>query len=99
MEEFLVADVLNAIVSQAMILLREKKLRLVHDIPEQIKTLFVYGDRIKLQLVLSDLLLSVVDNAPSPDGWVEIKVSLGLNLVQDETNFVHLQFRYHHHYY
>ncbi|KAI3466789.1 hypothetical protein Pfo_023452 [Paulownia fortunei] len=95
-EEFLLGNVVNAIVSQAMILLREKNLRLIHDIPEQIKTLCVYGDQIKLQLALSDFLLSIVDYAPSPDGWVEIKVSPGLKLIQDGNEFVHLQFRMAH---
>ncbi|KAL7142527.1 hypothetical protein ABFS83_08G129500 [Erythranthe nasuta] len=95
-EEFLLANVVNAIVSQAMILLKEKSLRLIHDIPEQIKTLSVYGDQIKLQLALSDFLLSVVDYARSPAGWVEIKVSVGLNLIQDGNEFVRLQFRMTH---
>ncbi|KAL8045658.1 hypothetical protein ABFX02_08G129200 [Erythranthe guttata] len=95
-EEFMLANVVNAIVSQAMILLKEKSLRLIHDIPEQIKTLSVYGDQIKLQLALSDFLLSVVDYARSPAGWVEIKVSVGLNLIQDGNEFVRLQFRMTH---
>ncbi|KAK6154876.1 hypothetical protein DH2020_009124 [Rehmannia glutinosa] len=95
-EEFHLGNVVNAIVSQAMILLREKNLRLIHDIPEQIKTLCVYGDQIKLQLALSDLLICIVDYAPSQDGWVEIKVSPGLKLIQDGNEFVHLQFRMAH---
>lgn len=94
MEEFILGNVVNAIVSQAMILLREKNLHLICDIPEQIKTLRVYGDQMKLQLVLSDFFLNIVDSAPSPDGWVEVKVSPGLKLIQDGNEFVHLEFRY-----
>lgn len=94
MEEFLLGNVVSAIVSQAMMLLRERNLHLIHDIPEQIKSLHVYGDEMKLQLALSDLLLCIVDYAPSPDGWVEIKASPGLKLIQDGNEFVHLEFRY-----
>ncbi|KAK4386506.1 Phytochrome E [Sesamum angolense] len=95
-EEFLLVNVINAILSQAMNLLKEKKLQLIHDIPEQIKSMRVCGDQIKLQLALSDFLLTTVHYAPSPDGWVEINVSHGLKLIQDRNEFVHLQFRMAH---
>lgn len=96
-EEFLLGDVVNAIVSQAMILLREKDLHLSHDVPEQIKSLWLYGDQMKLQLALSDFLLCVVDYTPSLNGWVELEVSHGLKLIQDGNEFVHLKFRYYKH--
>lgn len=94
MEDFLLGNVLDAIVSQAMILLGERNIRLFHEIPEEIKTLSLYGDQIRLQLILSDFLLSVVHHAPSPNGWVEIKISPSLRLIQDGNEFIHLQFRY-----
>lgn len=94
LEEFALGNVIDAIVSQVMVLLKEKNLQLIHDIPDQIKTLFVYGDQIKLQLILSDFLVSMVHHTPSPDGWVEIKVSPGLKLIQDGHEYIHLQFRY-----
>lgn len=97
MEEFLLGDVLDAIVSQVMILLRERNLQLFHEVPEEIKTLTLYGDKIRLQLVLADFLLNVVHHAPSPDGWVQIKISPGLKLIQDGNEFIRLQFRYPNH--
>ncbi|KAG6427593.1 hypothetical protein SASPL_111839 [Salvia splendens] len=42
---------------------------------DNLKSLCVYDDQMKLQLALSDFLLCVVDYAPSPDGWVEMDVS------------------------
>ncbi|KAF5472437.1 hypothetical protein F2P56_009157 [Juglans regia] len=96
MEEFLLGNVLDAIVSQVMILLKERNLKLFHEIPEEIKTLSLYGDQIRLQLVLSDFLLNVVHHAPYPAGWVEIKVSPGLKLIQDGSEFIRIQFRMTH---
>lgn len=96
MEEFLLGNVLDAIVSQVMILLRERNLQLFLEIPEEIKSLSLYGDQIRLQLVLSDFLLNVVHHAPSPDGWVEIKISPGLKIIQDGNEFIRLQFRMTH---
>ncbi|CAH9141515.1 unnamed protein product [Cuscuta epithymum] len=95
-EEFVIGSVIDAIVSQVMIPLKEKNVQLLHDIPDHIKSLTVYGDQIKLQLVLSDFLLSVVNYAPSPDGWVEIRVIPGLKLIQDGNEYIHIQFRMTH---
>ncbi|XVF25532.1 hypothetical protein REPUB_Repub13aG0220500 [Reevesia pubescens] len=96
MEEFILGNVVDAVVSQVMILIRERNLQLFYEIPEEIKTLSLYGDQIRLQLVLSDFLLNVVRHAPSPDGWVEIRISPGLKLIQDGNEFVCLQFRMTH---
>ncbi|XP_042945746.1 phytochrome E-like isoform X2 [Carya illinoinensis] len=96
MEEFLLGNVLDAVVSQVMILLKERNLKLFHEIPEEIKTLSLYGDQIRLQLILSDFLLNVVHHAPYPAGWVEIKVSPGPKLIQDGCEFIRIQFRMTH---
>lgn len=93
MEEFVLGNVLDAVVSQVMILLKERNLQLFHETPKEIKALSLYGDRIRLQLVLSNFLLNVVHHAPSPDGWVEIKISPGLKLIRDGNEFLRLQFR------
>ncbi|GKV20507.1 hypothetical protein SLEP1_g30623 [Rubroshorea leprosula] len=41
--EFSLGNVINVVVSQVMLLLRERNLQLIWDIPEEIKTLAVYG--------------------------------------------------------
>ncbi|KAG4990976.1 hypothetical protein JHK82_024456 [Glycine max] len=91
MEEFVLGNILDAIVSQVMMLIREKNLQLFHEIPDEIKMLSLYGDQIRLQVVLSDFLLNVVSHTASPNGWVEIKISPGLTL-QDGNEFIHLKF-------
>ncbi|KAM1108052.1 hypothetical protein ACFX2B_004683 [Malus domestica] len=96
MEEFMLGNVLDVIICQSMLSLREKNLQLLHEIPEEIKSLSLQGDQIRLQLVLSDFLLNVVSHAPSPNGWVEIKISPGLKLIQDNNNYIRLQIRMTH---
>ncbi|XP_057464150.1 phytochrome E-like isoform X3 [Actinidia eriantha] len=93
MEEFLLGNVIDAIVCQVMNLVKEKNLQLVHEIPDEIKTLYLFGDQVKLQLVLSDFLMNMARYAPSPNGWVEIKVSPCLKLIQDGDEYVQLQIR------
>ncbi|KAG6765732.1 hypothetical protein POTOM_029788 [Populus tomentosa] len=91
--EFLLGSVINAVVSQAMLLLRERNLQLLRDIPEEIKTLVVYGDQARIQQVLADFLLNMVRYAPSSEGWVEIHVCPTLKQISDGHTLVHLEFK------
>lgn len=91
--EFLLGSVINAVVSQAMLLLRERNLQLLRDIPEEIKTLAVYGDQARIQQVLADFLLNMVRYAPSSAGWVEIHVCPTLKQISDGHTLVHTEFR------
>lgn len=91
--EFLFGSVINAVVSQVMILLRERDLQLIRDIPEEVKTLAVYGDQVRIQQVLADFLLNMVRYAPSPDGWIEIQVRPRLKQISEEVKLMHIEFR------
>lgn len=96
MVEFRLGSLLDVIISQVMILLTDKNLQLLQEIPEEVKTLMVYGDQVKLQLILSDILLNVVHHAPSPNGWIEIKVTTDPRMVKnDDEDVIHVQLRYH----
>ncbi|KAK4265906.1 hypothetical protein QN277_026895 [Acacia crassicarpa] len=91
--EFLLGSVINAVVSQVMLLLRERNLQLIRDIPEEIKTLAVYGDQSRIQQVLADFLLNMVQYAPSPDGWVELHVFPRIKQISDGLTLLHAEFR------
>lgn len=92
--EFLLENVINAVVSQVMLLLRDRKLQLIRDIPEEIKALAVYGDQLRIQQVLADFLMNVVRYAPSPDGWVEIHVFPRIKQISEGLTILHAEFRY-----
>ncbi|KAL3508171.1 hypothetical protein ACH5RR_033553 [Cinchona calisaya] len=91
--EFLLGSVIDAVVSQVMLLLRERGLQLIRDIPEEIKTLAVCGDQVRIQQVLADFLLNMVRYAPSPDGWVEIQLRPSLKQISIGINILHMEFR------
>ncbi|XP_022741853.1 phytochrome B-like [Durio zibethinus] len=91
--EFYLGSVINAVVSQVMLLLRERNLQLIRDIPEEIKTLAVYGDQARIQQVLADFLLNMVRYAPSGKGWVRIQVRPTLNQISDGLTIVRSEFR------
>ncbi|KAL9225473.1 hypothetical protein vseg_001390 [Gypsophila vaccaria] len=91
--EFMLGNVINAVVSQVMIPLRERGLQLIRDIPEEIKTLAVCGDQIRIQQILAEFLVNMVRYAPSPDGWVEIHVLPRLKQLADGVMVVYIEFR------
>ncbi|KAK4478343.1 hypothetical protein RD792_017633 [Penstemon davidsonii] len=91
--EFVLGNIIDAVVSQVMLLLRERGLQLIRDIPEEVKTLVVYGDQIRIQQVLADFLLNMVRYAPSPEGWVEIQLRPSLNQISEGITIMHIEFR------
>ncbi|KAK1317580.1 Phytochrome B [Acorus calamus] len=91
--EFLLGSVINAVVSQVIILLRERGLQLIPDISEDIKALSVYGDRFRIQQILADFLLTMVRCSPSPEGWIEIQARTNLKQNSDGEHLVDLQFK------
>nr|AHZ63969.1 phytochrome [Taiwania cryptomerioides] len=93
--EFTLGAVFDAVISQGMILSRVKGLQLLCDSTEEIKTMHLFGDQLRLQQVLSEFLLNALRFTP-PEGWVEIKVipnkkHLGIGL-----HIMHLEFRVTH---
>lgn len=91
--EFMLGSVINAVVSQVMLLLRERGLQLIRDIPEEIKTLGICGDQVRIQQILAEFLVNMVRYAPSPDGWVEIHVQPRLKQITEGQNTVYIEFR------
>ncbi|KAL1214423.1 Phytochrome B [Cardamine amara subsp. amara] len=90
--EFFLGSVINAIVSQAMFLLRERGLQLIRDIPEEIKSISVYGDQTRIQQLLAEYLLSIIRYAP-PQEWVEINLSQVSKQTADGFPAIRTEFR------
>ncbi|KAJ8542118.1 hypothetical protein K7X08_016984 [Anisodus acutangulus] len=91
--EFFLASVIDAVVSQVMLLLKEKGVQLIRDIPEEIKTLRVYGDQVRIQQVFADFLHTMASYAPSPEGWVEVHLRPSMKQISDGVTIVHIEFR------
>nr|BBE28420.1 phytochrome B [Cardamine bellidifolia]BBE28422.1 phytochrome B [Cardamine bellidifolia]BBE28423.1 phytochrome B [Cardamine bellidifolia] len=90
--EFFLGSIINAIVSQAMFLLRERGLQLIRDIPEEIKSTAVYGDQTRIQQLLAEFLLSIIRYAPLQE-WVEIHLSQVSKQTADGLRAIRTEFR------
>ncbi|PHT51485.1 Phytochrome B [Capsicum baccatum] len=62
-------------------------------VSEEIKTLIVHGDQVKIQQVLADFLLNMVQYAPLPDGWVEIQLRPSIKPLSDGGTLVYIKLR------
>ncbi|PHT48684.1 Phytochrome B [Capsicum baccatum] len=91
--EFCLACVMDVVVSQVMLLLRERGMQLIRDIPEEIKTLRVYGDQVRIQQVFADFLQTMASYAPSQEGWVEVPLQPSMKQISDGVTIVHIEFR------
>ncbi|KAL4592414.1 hypothetical protein LXL04_005408 [Taraxacum kok-saghyz] len=89
--EFVLGSVIDVVVSQVLLVLRERCVQLIRDIPEEVKTLTIYGDQARIQQVLTNFLLNMVRHSPA-GGWVEIQVRPSLKQTYDGNN-VHIAFR------
>ncbi|KAL8490543.1 hypothetical protein ACS0TY_022532 [Phlomoides rotata] len=91
--EFVLGSVIDVVVSQVMMLLRERGLQLILDIPKEVKSMTVYGDQVRVQQILADFLQSMVRYARSPEGWVEIQLKPSLKEASEGKNILHIEFR------
>ncbi|XP_009591321.1 phytochrome B [Nicotiana tabacum] len=91
--EFFLSSVIDAVVSQVMLLLRERGVQLIRDIPEEIKTLRVYGDQVRIQQVFADFLQIMASYAPSPEGWVEVHLQPSMKQISNGVTIVHIESR------
>nr|AHZ64002.1 phytochrome [Planotaenium ohtanii] len=93
--EFMMAAVMNSVVSQGMITSSKKGIQLFCDTPPEFKTMSVYGDQVRLQQVLADFLLNSIQFTPS-SGWVEIKVVPAMKHLPGGVYLMQLEFKISH---
>ncbi|KAI7737390.1 hypothetical protein M8C21_015318 [Ambrosia artemisiifolia] len=93
-QDFVLVSVIDAVVSQVMFALRDGGVQLIRDIPEEVKTLTVHGDQTRVQQVLTNFLLNMIQHSASPNGWVEIQVRPTLKQsIIDGMSDVHIDFK------
>lgn len=76
-----------------MLVVRERNLQLIRNIPTEINSMAVYGDQIRIQQVLAEFLLSIVRYAPM-EGSVEFHLRPVLKQMADGFSAIRLEFRY-----
>jgi len=93
MVEFAMHDVLVTSISQVMMKSNEKGIRIVNDSSEDVMQESLYGDNLRLQQILADLLLISVNFTPA-GGHIGIMVRLTKDQLGESVQLANLEFRY-----
>ncbi|KAL5987927.1 hypothetical protein ACLOJK_035687 [Asimina triloba] len=90
--EFNLGEALEAITSQVMILSRERQVQLIHDASKEVSSMYLYGDNLRLQQVLSDFLSNALQFTSPSEGPVVLRVIPKKQHIGTGMNIVHLEF-------
>ncbi|KAK0589693.1 hypothetical protein LWI29_017426 [Acer saccharum] len=88
---------LEAVMTQVMIPIKEHQVQLIHDLPDEVSSMSLYGDRLRLQQVLSDFLTNALIFTPAYEGSsIVFRVIPRKQRIGKKIHIVHLEFRITH---
>ncbi|KAI9177295.1 hypothetical protein LWI28_013348 [Acer negundo] len=91
------AEALEAVMTQVMILSNEHQVQLIRDLPDEVSSMNLYGDRLRLQQVLSDFLTNALIFTPAYEGSsIAFRVIPRKQRIGKKIHIVHLEFRITH---
>lgn len=67
-DEFNLGEALQAVTNQVMILSRERQVQIMYKLPPEVTSMYLYGDILRLQQVLSDFLSTALSFTPPFEG-------------------------------
>lgn len=92
--EFSLEESLEAVVKQVMELSIERKVQIIRDYPQEISSMRLYGDSLRLQQILSETLSSSLRFTPALKGsCVSFKVIARIEAIGKRMKRVGLEFR------
>lgn len=92
--KFNLGEVLEVVVTQVMIPSREKQVHIVCDFPSEVLSIHLYGDKLRIQQVLSDFLCNAVVFTSAFEGSsVTFKAILRQEQIGKNIYIVHVELR------
>ncbi|KAI3465539.1 hypothetical protein Pfo_022202 [Paulownia fortunei] len=67
-DEFNLGEALEVVMNQVMILSQERQVKIIYDLPSEVSSMYLYGDILRLQQVLSDFLATALLFTPAFEG-------------------------------
>lgn len=93
--EFNLGEVVEVVLNQVTILSNERDVQITYDAPAGVASMYLYGDNIRLQQVLSDFLANVILFTPAFEGSaVLLRLNSRKKRIGSRVQIVHLEFRY-----
>nr|GMC83976.1 phytochrome C [Ipomoea batatas] len=95
--EFSLGEAIKAVVNQAMIPSRERQVQIMCDLPVEASSLYLFGDNLRIQQVLSDFLTTAVLFTPHfEESSVLFRTIPRREQIGAKMHVVHLEFRITH---
>lgn len=95
--EFNLGEALETVITQGMLLSRERNVQLILELPEEVASIYLYGDNLRLQRVLSNFLINVLLFTPTFEGSpVVFRVIHRKEHIGSKVQIIHLEFRIDH---
>ncbi|KAL0311142.1 UNVERIFIED_CONTAM: Phytochrome C [Sesamum angustifolium] len=96
-DEFNLGEALEVVMNQVMILSRERQVRIIYDLPSEVSSMFLYGDILRLQQVLSDFLATALLFTPASEGSsIIFKIITRKESIGTKMHVLHVEFRITH---
>lgn len=90
--QFMMGHVIDAVISQGMMSAKQRNVHIVRDLPNDLKTLCLFGDQARLQQVLGTLLFCAIHHTGSFEAWVGFKVALTKRRLDDRVHLMRFEF-------
>ncbi|CAN4084520.1 unnamed protein product [Withania somnifera] len=94
--EFNLGEVVTVVINQVMILSQERKVKVTWDSPVEVSQLYLIGDSLRLQQVLSDFLTTAILFTPFEDSSVHFRIIPRKERIGTRMHIMHLEFRITH---
>lgn len=92
--EFKLGESLEVVLDQVTNMSRELKVEVVYEAPEQVSSLSLFGDNLRVQQVLSDFLSNALNFTPEFEGSsVLFRVTHKMERIGAKIQVAHLEFR------
>ncbi|XP_022758917.1 phytochrome C-like isoform X2 [Durio zibethinus] len=95
--EFNLGEALEAVLKQVMIMSQERQVQIIEDLPADVSSIYLYGDNLRLQQVLSDFLTNALLFSPAfEESSVTFRVTPRKERIGMKIHIVYLEFRITH---
>ncbi|KAL2458307.1 Phytochrome C [Forsythia ovata] len=96
-DEFNLGEALEVVKNQVMILSRERQVQVRYDLPAEVSSMYLYGDILRLQQVLSDFLATAIFfTSPFEGSSIEFRLIPRKECIGTQTHVLHMEFRITH---
>lgn len=85
---------MQVVMNQVMSLSREREVQITKEVPGEMSSMYLYGDILRLQQVLSDFLATAVSFTPALEGsTVVLRLIPRRESIGKQMHVLHLEFR------